>query len=257
VVTVSSAVAADDLTINGQVTINGGTFTIAAGGATVNGDLVVSGTTTSVLNKIGALTFGSGGRFVWNAADAPTIPSATWANGSTCLIQNGPTGTAYSVTNMAGQSFYNFAWDYLSQIKTADLVINSPTTVRGNLVITNGKTVCLNNTGPTAGMLTVNGDVIIDSAAGTKVALVGPATGTWDETLVLKGNFIVGGAGNGLDSTSPNNQSHFIFDGSGLQTVSINPAATNSNPAGPRGRSTALHPSSSCRSSILASAPSP
>ncbi|MBU6159326.1 MAG: autotransporter-associated beta strand repeat-containing protein, partial [Bacteroidetes bacterium] len=110
-VTVSTAITADQLTINagGQITVNGNTLTIANGtdtDITVNGTLKVSTNSVS-LNASATMTVGSGGVYEHNRNFTLGLPSATWSDGSTCLITSDI--TSYTTFN---QSFWNLTINF-------------------------------------------------------------------------------------------------------------------------------------------------
>ncbi|TAF83970.1 MAG: hypothetical protein EAZ51_00125, partial [Sphingobacteriales bacterium] len=137
-VSVSSAVTADQLTINGggQLNVNSGqTFTVNNGTGTdvnVTGILQNSGT---INNTSGSINFNSGGQY--NHAfttTAGTIPTATWLAGSTCNVA-GYTTNLLVPAGINGQNFQNFTWNNPSQT-TGNLASNI--NIAGNLTLTAG-----------------------------------------------------------------------------------------------------------------------
>ena len=137
-VTSSGTASADDLLVAGKLTISGGTFTLANGTAAIDGD--VTGTieqTGGTLTTTGSLMFENAAVFRWNANAAPAIPSATWADGSTCVIQNTLSSAASAVTGLGGQSFYDFTINYPSVgQRTTFLAASTAATIRRDLTVT-------------------------------------------------------------------------------------------------------------------------
>src|ERR1051325_6474867 len=92
-VTVTNALSVDDLTVasGGEVDASGATLTLNAGTPTipsaVAGTIQVASVAGSGFTNAGSaanLTFDNGGKFVWHGATTVAIPTATWADGSTC-----------------------------------------------------------------------------------------------------------------------------------------------------------------------------
>jgi hypothetical protein len=112
---VTSPTSADDLLIESGAELDlAAAFTLNDGAAALDcnvlGTLQVQ-TGGSLVNSAGAiLQFGNGGRFVWNSTATVAIPTATWADGSTCEVQNGSTSTPTGLN----QSFYDFYWNKTS-----------------------------------------------------------------------------------------------------------------------------------------------
>lgn len=165
-------------TVSGTITVNsGGILTIASGDKLDVATLNVSGTfvnQSATAHKIDAMTVNSGGIYQHDV-DAGTIPTATWATGSTCLITK-LKGGAGSEPAGDGQAFYNLT--YYDTVATGNLEIatsglsiagnfnvlsvhgqelrfhQASTTVGGNCTI-NDNTRLANNGNPRT--LTVNG----------------------------------------------------------------------------------------------------
>ena len=133
-VTSSGTASADDLWVVGTLTVSGGIFTVANGAAAV--DANVTGTleqTGGTLTTTGTLKIENAATFKWNATSAPVIPTATWADGSTCLIANSAASGTVNATGIDGQSYY-------------DLTINSPATgTRTRMNLTGTATIIRRN----------------------------------------------------------------------------------------------------------------
>jgi fibronectin-binding autotransporter adhesin len=129
-VTVTADVTADDLTVDGTLTINATrTLTIANGAADPDMTVSSSGIVSNAGNITTIGTVSISGTYT-HAQDGGAIPQATWNSGSTCNI----TGyTATTPTNL-GQSFSNFTFN----CNTRTLSLASTLTVGGNLAITAG-----------------------------------------------------------------------------------------------------------------------
>ena len=103
-----------------------------AGTDSVNIDVPV--TITGTINDSGRVNIGAGKLTIGNlgvyncARDTGRIPTATWANGSTCLV----TGAAKVAPSNANQNYYNFTWNCPNQ--TANLNVGwTGDTIRGNV----------------------------------------------------------------------------------------------------------------------------
>jgi len=193
-VTVNAPTSADDLLIEAGAQLNlAAAFTLNNGDAGL--DCKVLGTMQvqsggSISNPGGAaLEFGNGGRFVWNSTATVAISLATWADGSTCEVQNGSTTTPTGL----GQSFYDFYWN-----KPSSGAVNlggQLTTVRNELRMRGSSDAAssvrfLAATGTND--LQVGGDFVVE--AGYITISGGSAANTvWN--LYLSGNFIVQSGG--------------------------------------------------------------
>jgi hypothetical protein len=217
-IAVTAPVAVDRLVIqaSGEVDASGATFTITNTGAVpvdcdVFGTLQAVNVAGSAITNAGAnVTFESGGAFIWNSPVAGAIPSAIWANGSTCEIENGAGGKA--PTGLS-QSFYNFIWNWPGSLQCN--LNNQLTTVLGNLTMT-GTSDSANSVRFQTNLtcnLTVGGDFTI---AGGIVSLSGGSSANTVLNIMLGGNFTIA-SGATLDSrqgkltTGPNSSANFIF----------------------------------------------
>jgi len=178
-VTVSAANAfANDLTINGSVTISGTYSLTLTTTASINGTLTKQNT-GSIVKGSGDITFNSGSTYV-HACDGGTIPTAVWNVNSNCNI----TGT--NTTQPAGlsQTFGNLTWNCTSQ--TVETVLGAGSTViSGTLTVSATNTVDLQITPsgqPTVSVgnyIQTGGTVYISRNSGT------------DRTLKVLGNFTI------------------------------------------------------------------
>ena len=129
-VTVTGNVTADDVTVDGTLTINTG-VTLTIGNGAASPDMTISGSGT--LSNAGTITttgtVSVNGTYI-HAQDGGTIPLLTWNDGSTCSI----TGYTTNPPANLGQSFSNFTFN----CNTRTLNLATTLTVRGNLTITAG-----------------------------------------------------------------------------------------------------------------------
>jgi hypothetical protein len=179
------------------------------------------------LTPAGTLTFENGGSFVWNNANTPVVPAATWADGSLCKISATASGTVNAI-GVSGQNFYDFTWDTSVAGQSArtrlDLQTNTTTSVRRNFSITipntaNASVSLCNGTNTT---LTVGGNVTFATGAGqnsTKVLL----NNAGGDSFLFKvaGNFSASGFLDGFGSSA----STIEFNG-GNQMLAL-PTGTN------------------------------
>ncbi len=129
-VTITASVSADDLTVNGTLTINGGvTLTIANGAA--NPDMVVgvagNVNNAGIITTTGTVSFN--GTYT-HAQNNGTIPASTWNSGSKCTI----TGYTGGTPSGLGQSFS----DFILNCAGRTLTIPGTLSVGGVLTITAG-----------------------------------------------------------------------------------------------------------------------
>ncbi len=260
-VTVTAGVTIDDLTVNagGQVTVNSSVTLIIANGAadpdvTINGKLVSAGTITTT----GTLTIGATGEYQ-HAQNGGTIPTATWATGSTANI----TGLTTTSPGGRGQVFSNFIFDcsgLTAQIVWGSSLPTGPTgagtfqvtntmTVKrtgsstlqlhssggqeritvGNYVQNGGSVYLINGYGGTSGgadrIFTVNGTFTIDnSVAASPLFSIsnGTAASVKPFTLNVGGDMTIGtGATVQADITNIPSSS-LIFNGTGTQVLTVN-----------------------------------
>ena len=148
VVTVTSDVSADDLIVDGTLTINAGqTFTVADGTAAT--DMLVS--TSGIVNNSGVVTSTGTTAFDGNATYNHTqnggiLPTATWSSASNLNITFG----ASAALNGLSQAFGNFSYTGGASV----LTMNQAPIIKGNLIINSGTLADNGNT------ITVNGSVI-------------------------------------------------------------------------------------------------
>ncbi len=209
---------------NATLVLSNANLTVANGSATIDCDVtgtVLVAASGGAISGAGAVAFENGAKFVWGGSFEAVIPTATWADGTTCSITNGSTATGdHVMTGIDGQSFFDFVWDYYAQNKPVDWAITTAA-VRRNLSITNGYVVMLNNSG--SGTLTVGGNVtIVGHNDKGYVVVSGPDNGT----LNLGGNLlVVNSAGRGLEATNTSGPMAYInFTKSGVQNVEVDPA---------------------------------
>ena len=191
--------AINELVVNGTITNNGGTLSLASG-------VSAKFEAASVFNLV-------------RSAGGGTIPTATWHPSSTVVV-SGATG-AVTIPGGLAQTFGNFTWNQTGQSNTANLTLAKATQFAGNLTVSstgsgilrlsgsaeskiiiagnyiqNGGTVQVNNNG------TVNlGDTaIIDSVIVNGAFQLNSGTfstvGANNRTAVfLNGNVNIGGSG--------------------------------------------------------------
>jgi glycosidase len=218
-VTVGSNFSVDQLTINGQVTIDSGsTLTIANGadatdatvsaGAnlTVNGTLnntaatiVANGGTATIFTVNGTVinsgtitttaataAYNNGSTYQHNfTTTGGTIPTASWNSNSTVLVSG---YTTYGGTPGGyGQAFGNFTWYCPSQSGAVNFSGNL-TKVNGNFsVLSTGSGGELRLTGNTAFTMNIVGDLTI--SAGLFIS----SNGTANPIINVGGNVVLGG----------------------------------------------------------------
>ena len=233
-VAVTNNLAIDQTIVQSGATIvvSNGTLTVVDGTGTdcsVSGTLQVNGGSVA-LDVNASLTVNSGGSFIWNANAAPNIPTATWADGSTCAINNILSSGNSVAVGIAGQNFYDFTINYpnLGTGRRLFMGINSDTTIRRNFAITIPDLASASVAIATNGNITVGGDVTFvtgTTANSTKVLLSATATST--PVFKLGGNFSAsgyldgfGGADNTLEFTKAGSQTLTLPTGSGLITGS-------------------------------------
>ncbi|HPH81981.1 MAG TPA: hypothetical protein PL185_05390, partial [Flavobacteriales bacterium] len=132
-VSVTAAQTADDLIVNGTLSVNAVTFTLANGVAAF--DMVVNGTLMnngvgSVITPTGAIQVASTGTYQ-HAMNAGTVPTATWVSGSTCLI----TGVTLNQPGGLAQAFHHVTWNSTGQSTTVNMTITSSVNWGGNFTI--------------------------------------------------------------------------------------------------------------------------
>jgi hypothetical protein len=267
----------NNLTLNigtaGTVTQNGTAFTSAAAGTiNNNGTITINATRTMVVSGIlnnagtitttGTLTMSSTGNYKHNfsslAAAAGTIPTATWAIGSTCEILacgnsgSGPAGLT--------QAFRNFIWNNTTQpthinlagtlqtISTVftlsstngfNLILRSTSagsnlTVNSNFIINNGNLIVNNILAGVAvnPVLSVGGNFTINGGSLTISNASGTGGGNGNGQFTVGGtSTIAGGVLNVSTSTWVGPGGHGTFTGAGMITISGGTVNITSGPA--------------------------
>jgi hypothetical protein len=186
--TVASATSVDQTTIDfgGQVTVNGGVLTIVNGTGT---DLIVNGTLKVSANNVNlglsaSITIGSGGVYEHNRSFVNGIPTATWNNGSTCLITS-------DITDFAtfNQSFWNLVINYSTG--TSSRAMNS---VASNIGVRNKLSII--STGST-GSITIGDGPTVATLSIAKLEISGGifyvGTGSGAHTLTCSDSLIING----------------------------------------------------------------
>ncbi len=222
-VTVTAGVTLDQVIVQsgGQVNVNSGvTLTIANGAGT---DLEVFGIVqnagTITINASADLVFQSGGKYQHNfTTTAGTIPTATWANGSTCEVigYTSNTGTLAGF----GQTFHNLTWNCPSQTAAMNLGATA-TTVNGNFIVTTtgtGSIVLGNNISVVSNLTVSAGTLDLATLTANRTASGGTLTLANGATLRLSGasNFPANYATHSLGASS----SVDYYSGS-AQTVAV------------------------------------
>ncbi len=244
----------------GVVPTGSGTITIAATDSiiydvavTITGTLVKNSTRKDSIGTGGSLTFASGSTYT-HAVNGGTITTATWANGSTCII----TGTTSTAPSNANQNFYNFTWNCPGQTGGLNVGWNGNTiggdlNVLGTGAIGNGFRMSSNTYGQTAGspnVITINGNVNLSGVS--YLTATGSGTPVHYTQVVVNGNF------NGIDprsmfqlangsgcfgswwmkgnvafacslATNNTNPDTLVFCGTGVQTLTSNVEMNNFN----------------------------
>ena len=238
-VTSSGTVSADDLTIAGQLTVSGGTFTIANGAAAVDCDVTGNITQTGgTLTTTGALKFENASTFTWNANAAPAIPFATWADGSTCTIQNISSTSGQIVTGLPGSSLYNLTFNYPSSptglrvfMQVVDASGNE-TTVRHNFTVTVPDTandsIVVSNASASTGTFTIGGDVSVSSGVTATTSKLALNAATHSIIWKVAGNIIVenGTQHGNLDQLNGSGTTTIELNGTSPQTLYLPSAAS-------------------------------
>ena len=140
-----------DLTVNGQILINGYLIQNNSSTVVVTGSVILSSAATHSMNASATITFNSGGKFedrggsitsssghwFFNAGstyevknDGYSPPLAQWGSGSTCLIS----GVISNLPSNMNQSFQNIVWNCPNQNSALNFGGNFPT-VNGDLTI--------------------------------------------------------------------------------------------------------------------------
>jgi hypothetical protein len=198
-----------------------------SGTVQINGTLVASNTVT-----IGTLTVNSSGTYQHNISGG-TVPTATWASGSTLYVTGVTTAMPSGIVGSTGLS--NLTWNCTGQTSTSaaltgtltvggDLTIQStgsyqfrvqtsPITVNGNVNILGPGTMYV--AGQAAKVMNVGGDV---NVSGGTLDISSGSSNTYQGILIVAGNFSITGTGVVTESGSTTN-AVIVFKGSSLQTV--------------------------------------
>lgn len=177
-VLVNASVQADDLTVEGTLTVNSGqTLTIADGTAAT--DMIVSAVGPGIINNSGAITATGAIVFNGNATynhlqNGGTVPAATWSSTSNVNI----TFSASATLNGLAQSFGNFRYTGGAFILTlgqspiikGNLTISAGTVADGGNIITVNGNVSNSGTHSGAGKIYLNGSILNPHAI-TSVAI--------------------------------------------------------------------------------------
>jgi hypothetical protein len=119
------------------VTVNGAALTIADDAGTafdldVAGSLVID--SNHALAGAGAVRFT--GTYKWSAAASPAIPTASWADGSVCLIEDTNSGGDGNTTGISGQSYYDLQVNHPGYARRLRLnFLSGTTTIRRHFTI--------------------------------------------------------------------------------------------------------------------------
>jgi hypothetical protein len=214
-------ITADQITINGTLTINtnaqllagvNASFLIVNGILDNNGGAITASTSTLVVNGTlnqnssgstitgSAITFQNGSTFNHKFSGG-ALATATWNTGSTCAIAistNNP-----SMPTNVNQNFHHFTVTITSGTGTiANFGFTGSSTISGNFTFSSSRPVTLSSTGYT---LQVNGD-FTNSGAGT-VTLTSSGTAQ----LNLRGNFT-----QSAGSITTSGTGNINFSGSGV-----------------------------------------
>ncbi len=206
-VTVSSASAnANDLTVDGALTVSGAYSLTLTATASINGTLTVQNT-GSIVKGSGNIAFNSGSIYQHDR-NAGTIPAAVWDQASTCRV----TGMVANAPGGLTQSFGNLEWSCYGQ--TGNVSTNGNVVVNGNFILTAG-TFTLNNANNYT--LTILGDY---TQTGGKFDF---NRGTKGNSYVYVGGNLSNSAGTASITTSGSGAPNgvFIFNGSNIQTLNI------------------------------------
>ncbi|HLE33331.1 MAG TPA: T9SS type A sorting domain-containing protein [Bacteroidota bacterium] len=149
------------------------TLIIEAGIDTLTGTVENRG----VISPVGAITFSSAAKYV-HARNAGTIPTATWAAGSTCEI----TGVTTTAPAGGNQNFSNVIWNCPGQASNLNMGWNG-ITIGGNITVTNTGSARWQMCAPAVGTsatITINGNIV---QSGGQFTTNGTSNGT--TTIVI------------------------------------------------------------------------
>jgi fibronectin-binding autotransporter adhesin len=228
-VTVAANQSADQLTIQsgGKISVTAAsavTFTIAEGTGTdldASGELEVGSNGALDVTANPQIVFKSGGTFNWNANAAPMIPTANWADGSTCAINNVLSSANSTATGINGTSFYDLTINFPNVGRRLLMGITSDTTIRRNFSITlpdlSGASVAI----ATSGVLTISNDVTFVTGSSSKILL--SSSGTSTPTFKVGGNFSSSGQLDGFGGAV----NLLEFNKAGTQTLTLTATLIN------------------------------
>lgn len=213
----------------------------------IDGAVSVSGTLRNQ-GKLGGstnLTVASGGTYE-HAQNNGSLPEATWAAGSTCLVTGYISG---SKPNNSNQNFHHFTWNCANQTSNVDLAMTG-NTIGGNFTVMATGTARVYLTSPNAYVdpITIQGNILVSggqfasngssSTANIAVTTMGNITvtgGTFsisrgsgpDVIWTLHGNFSVANA-TLQNSGGVTRTNKLVFGKAGSQTISLESVAYGS-----------------------------
>ena len=218
--------SAFNVTMNGTVQIDAaaryeqtaGTLTFSAT-AVANVDGFLKGSNAAITNN-GSLTFSGTGKYEHSriGVNPGTIPTATWASGSTCHVMGASNGN--QLLN-CGQAFHHFIYDNAAtaNIRTNGLL----TTINGDFTILNtGAAAQTFQVGLAAGnIITIKGNYT--QSAGVLDLVSGGGT----TSVRLEGNFTISGTGK-IDKSGNTADFNFVKS-TGIQTFICTATGINAN----------------------------
>ena len=211
-VTVSAANAlANDLTVDGSLTISSTYSLTLSATAAINGTLTIQNTGT-IVKGTGNITFNSGSTYV-HARDGGTIPTSVWDVNSNCNI----TGITGTVPTGLGQTFGNFTWNCTGQTGNIALA-GALTTINGNFTVSSTNVTNQLQLRGNGGALNVNGNFSLTSG------ILNLNTGTGTSTMYLAGNFTHTG---GTLTESGGGNGIVVFDGTTQQLYTSGGTVSN------------------------------
>jgi hypothetical protein len=195
-ITVTSAVTMDQVLVEagGQITVSNVTLTVGNGTGIdldVFGTMVLTGSSSAISLGSGATIVFETGSTYQHARSTGTIPTATWAANSTCLL----VGSTSALPAGLGQTFGHLTWNCADQ--TANLSFEASIGgIAGNLtVISTGSGTLRVANSSTAQTLTVGGDFIqtggsfvVVGSSGAGTLSVGRNFGLSGGTFIVKQN---------------------------------------------------------------------
>ncbi|WP_113637294.1 T9SS type A sorting domain-containing protein [Nubsella zeaxanthinifaciens] len=194
-ISVTANATVDDVLIesNAQLTLTGGTLTIASGPAfIVQGTLRNNGRPITVS---GVLQVDNGGKYQHNfTTTAGTIPTATWNTGAICEVI-GYTTFAGDVLG-SNQTFSDFVWNNTAQTGASTPALVNNFTARNFTVTSTGSGAL--NLASTGGTATITGDYTQTTGS----VVVNKTSGT--QNLNVAGNFAVNGGAFSLGAGTVN-----------------------------------------------------